>query len=938
MADKDETEHVYRLPRINRYFAISGVVLTATVLWMIWADYAREWKQYQVQFNRMEVERARNELKATAARVETPEFKKLKEELAAAEQDLKAKTGDVRKLEKELTRQNGAIYKADQAWRFARAIYDVDRYDYETALAAHEKGLEKKKADLDRQFEKIRELDDTVKKLTAERDAVQAQLAAVSAGRTEIQKKVSQATQELTVLETKLERIEPGFKSAILNAPLLDFMKPTLQVKQILVPDLTFDMNFAGALRVDRCTTCHLAIDKVGYEDAPQPFRTHPRLDTFLSSKSPHSIEQFGCTTCHGGSGWATDFVNAAHTPSGHEQEKEWKEKYGWHELHMWDYPMLEKGRVESSCLKCHYEQQPHIPGAPVLNHGMELIEKSGCYGCHNLRGYEDLRKVGPSLENIASKVSPDWINRWIADPTSFTEYARMPRFFGVAAEPTEKLVQRERTEIASLTKYIVSVSGQGAGHPAPPSGNVLSGQNLFDEIGCRGCHVLGDPPDAAKTRSSPMRFGPELSGTGSKLDPGWVFAWLKDPKHYWDETRMPNMRLTDQEAADLTAFLISNRNTEFEEMPVVQSDPAVVDEIAMEYLTQRATVEAATAQLGGMSAADRELFVGEKMVTRYGCFGCHDITGFENAQPIGTALTTEGSKKAGQMDFGVIHDIPHTTSAWITRKLLEPRIFDTGRVKSLDERLKMPKFGFTEEEAEAISVALMGYTKENIVPHRRVQFTAEEALVQKGVWMTEELNCIGCHVIGERGGAIRPTIEDQGYWPPPLTGEGAKVRSEWLFSFLKHPSPIRPWLKVRMPTFEFTDDEVNTLIRYFASDAGANYFLSDQRAGADPEYLAAGKLLFEQFQCLKCHDQDRPGVSAADRAPDLAMARERLRGDWIEEWLLDPQAIQEGTRMPTFFYEGVSPNQTVFGGDTRKQLQAMRTYIMTLSPSGKGR
>lgn len=244
-----------------------------------------------------------------------------------------------------------------------------------------------------------------------------------------------------------------------------------------------------------------------------------------------------------------------------------------------------------------------------------------------------------------------------------------------------------------------------------------------------------------------------------------------------------------------------------------------------------------------------------------------------------------------------------------------------------------MPKFGFSEEEAQAIATALLGYTKEKIPTGRRVLFTPEEALVQKGLWMTEERNCIGCHIIGERGGAIRQVIQDPGLYPPPLTGEGAKVRSEWLFSFLKAPYPIRPWLKTRMPTFGFTDDETNTLIRYFASEAGGNYFVTDPHGGGDPELLSAGQTLFTQFQCLKCHDQNRPGVAAADRAPDLGMASERLRSDWIVNWLHDPQKIQPGTRMPTFFYEGVSPNQEIFGGDTPRQLDAMRRYILTLQP-----
>jgi len=36
----------------------------------------------------------------------------------------------------------------------------------------------------------------------------------------------------------------------------------------------------------------------------------------------------------------------------------------------------------------------------------------------------------------------------------------------------------------------------------------------------------------------------------------------------------------------------------------------------------------------------------------------------------------------------------------------------------------------------------------------------------------------------------------------------------------LKSPVPIRPWLKLRMPTFNLSDDEAKTIVDYFAARA----------------------------------------------------------------------------------------------------------------------
>ena len=49
--------------------------------------------------------------------------------------------------------------------------------------------------------------------------------------------------------------------------------------------------------------------------------------------------------------------------------------------------------------------------------------------------------------------------------------------------------------------------------------------------------------------------------------------------------------------------------------------------------------------------------YLGEKTISRLGCFGCHTIPGFENAKPIGTALNDWGIKLPARLDFGHIKE-----------------------------------------------------------------------------------------------------------------------------------------------------------------------------------------------------------------------------------------------------------------------------------------
>lgn len=138
----------------------------------------------------------------------------------------------------------------------------------------------------------------------------------------------------------------------------------------------------------------------------PNPYVSHPRLDLFVGSLSPHKLQTFGCTVCHEGQGSATAFKWASHTPNDPEQRKRWTRDYGWFDNHHWIYPQNPQRFVESGCLKCHHnvtELEPSErfpdPPAPKVVHGHDVIRKYGCYGCHEINGFDGPNKrVGPDM------------------------------------------------------------------------------------------------------------------------------------------------------------------------------------------------------------------------------------------------------------------------------------------------------------------------------------------------------------------------------------------------------------------------------------------------------------------------------------------------------------------------------------------------------------
>ena len=80
-------------------------------------------------------------------------------------------------------------------------------------------------------------------------------------------------------------------------------------------------------------------------------------------------------------------------------------------------------------------------------------------------------------------------------------------------------------------------------------------------------------------------------------------------------------------------------------------------------------------------------------------------------------------------------------------------------------------------------------------------------------------------------------------------------------------------------------------------------------------------------FGCTKCHDMlGKP--SGGTRGPDLSLVADRVNFGWFDRWMIDPQRIQPGTRMPTVFLNGVSPYKDILGGDAAKQRLALWSYL----------
>jgi mono/diheme cytochrome c family protein len=962
-----DPEMARRTERLNVLFALTSIGLLVALSAMIWADYDREWKKHQIEFGKLEVKLTGTQIQEALGKVGAERKQALEAEIAKGSQEEAARRADIQKTQAETDKAHTEWYAIDQEYRFTKADIDVKRYEYEEAAHKRASSADKRKAELVALERRWAELRISLEDVKAREAGANARLAEIEKTRLGAEKQLKEALGEYNRLQDRLRKIEPGVVSFVRNLPILDLANPSLKINQIMPANLFDDVIFSPTPKVDRCTTCHLGIDKKGYENAPQPFTSHPDIDTYL--RGSHPMEKIGCTVCHQGRGRATSFVNAVHTPATKEAEDGWGKYSGTKEYvrwHQWDQPMLAKGTTESQCAKCH-QGVVDVPKADKLNAGVQLLQKYGCFGCHKVKGWENLRKVGPDLAKLTSKTSEDWIFRWIKEPKAFRA-TRMPQIWDVRTpdQDTAERKARSNTEVNAVVAYLADKAERLA-YPDPPKGDLAAGRSVFETVGCMACHRIGDDRRGVVgiPAASFRTHGPNLDGTGSKLNAGWLYAWVRDPKSFWHETRMPNLRLSDKEAADVTAYLMSLKNEAFVARERPALDGTIRDDILLrEYLYVQYSVAEAKKKLESLDERQRTLYLGERVIQRQGCFGCHNIPGFEKSSPVGTELTEEGSKLVERLDFGFLeHEIPHTLPAWVKQKLLEPRIFDRDKpAKRPEELLRMPKFFFSEEEADAIVTAVLSLTKEQIPLAAQRQLFADEKYVEQGRRLVRDHNCQGCHVIGARGGAIRGIIESQlvdkgmdavdarlravALAPPTLyndeskIGEGARVQTPWLHRFLSDPSSkIRPWLQVRMPTFQFSDEQINALTQYFAAQDKVP-FPYEPKPVLEPAMVAAGKNLFGKWQCAACHvvggklpPQDDPAMMA----PDLNKVPQRLRAEWLSQWLRDPGRISPGTRMPAAFPTDPKENAypEILGGDQKKQIEAVRAYLLTLGEKG---
>lgn len=846
---------------LSRPFFILSLILVLTALYAVVDEtiVRRPWKHYQTAFYELEYDGLRTELQAkeemllpTQGDLDT----RLKEARTAL--DSNAEYGQARH---ELERLRARFADLSQEHQFAKSRLDAEYYQYKRA--EHEGDLSTAatyKANVDRLEQQVAGLEAPIAEFKTQMSALQAQIKAVEAPLFELEEERRLRLADYQRLRDRMDAIMPPI------LPGLRVPKPP-EIHQVVLTGLNLTNFGEPLMRVERCQTCHLGIDRPGFDGTPQPNTTHPHRDVLLAH---HPVEKFGCTVCHAGQGVALT------------------EKTAHGELHLFDQtlrlaePLLTDTWIQSQCRKCHQPELPTLQFASTVAEGHNLFQTMGCPGCHLAKGYENQAKVAPDLRRVATKVDPAWLVQWIKAPNEYWPHTKMPNF----------MFSWEESEAAAA--YLLSSSSPYEGPKYPGNGEADAGKKLVQELGCLGCHRIDGTGNV---------FAPDLSSVGAKVNADWLFAWVKNPQDYLPKTQMPNFRLDDTQAAHITAYLMSlGSKTE---------RPGFAQKLA----------------------DDRMAEAGNRLVGRFGCYGCHEIFGMEAQPRIGPELTTYADKRPSEMSFGDVpllrkrdyittpidrlttsyqdgQQIEESWEGWTFGKLKNARMYATDRIIQ-----QMPDFAFSDEKASALLVLLRSFTDEQLPASYMSTPSEATAVAVSGHALFEKYNCLGCHQVAGQGGNIAPN----------LAYEGSKARGDWLLSFLRQPHKIRPLQQALMPTFPLSEQEAAGLRDYIMASFTDTRVPQVAQAAqlVTPELATQGeKLFWEKYPCFTCHQiQGKTGGAAI--GPDLTDAWKRLNPDWMVQWIRNPQAFDPASLMPNLgvteaealalvaYLEGVSRQMT---------------------------
>jgi cytochrome c2 len=576
--------------------------------------------------------------------------------------------------------------------------------------------------------------------------------------------------------------------------------------------------------------------------------------------------------------------------------------------------------KVDEKVLVGDFEKSPSERARRQLEYvGRRSLSRYGCFGCHDIPGYELAKPIGTPLASWGRK-----------DPSQLA-FENINEFLSAHSEyvPTRE-----------------SVKGNAAAHhakPAVPKGPVGNaaepGEGVREES--HGLNPLDDKYD--------NDTGYFLQSLASHERHGFLWQKLRMPrsfdyettrvKRYDERLRMPKFPFDEKQREAVMTFVLG----------LTQEAPAA------KYIYQPGPRQQAIVQ-------------GRHVLDKYNCAGCHildmerwDISYSPNqfeAPPttndypfVRPDVTPEQIKASLVADRrGLLHAELHGMPARDEKTGLPKMVDQEGVPIEPDDKESARFYEFMPFRPAVVG----GIPRAVGVQTLRIPAATDsygpangKAFAGNGGDLAKYLYPL---VIAEEK-KVNPNVvatEAWGWLPPPLHHEGSKVQTDWLHDFLMDPTLIRPAVVLRMPNFHMSSDEASKLVDYFAAKSNAEFpyeYNNRRRRGyigdlekTHPALLNdAMKIVTNGNYCVKCHSLGDYQVKGSPKSlgPNLDQIYRRLRPDYTRRWIGNPQRILPYTGMPVNIpFDPKPPNfggvaQELFPGPSISQLDGVVDLLM---------
>ncbi len=629
---------------------------------------------------------------------------------------------------------------------------------------------------------------------------------------------------------------------------------------------------------------------------------------------------------------------------------------------------------------------------AETLENGRILIGELGCASCHKADASAGIvPKKAPLLGDAGDRLQADWLRAWLADPAAVKPGTTMPHVLSGKGESVEPLVHYLMSLRAdkplpawsgspSKAKDLFGTAGCMACHAplgtdavkddravvplgdlrAKYSGAAALAQFLMDPLKWR---PSGRMPKMNLTQAEAASIATLIAGAGGPRDadaptetvPGLFYEYYEG-----DWSKLPDFDALKPTATGRAETIgvkpiqredhVGLRFSGYVEVPIdgpytfhLHSDDGSRLSIGNAIVVNHDGIHGGSELAGsihlrkGKHALRVEWFEasgGEELSVAFEGPGlgkrtipADALTSEKSGKHIfrGTAPAARfqpdaskvaaGRKLFAELRCSSCHDVPKAEKAQEARPL--------ATLKGGQASCPSAKFELSPPQAQAIDAALSAIDRpQTSTPAGRISRTMKT------------FSCNACHERGGRGGpepgrdpffqSTEPTVGDEGRLPPRLGDVGAKLKRSWLQAVLADGTKVRPYMLTRMPAF---------------GTANVGHLVDDFEAADTPRAVIAlppdkgmaqhGRTLVgtKGLSCVSCHTFNGHKAQGI-QAMDLIHMPSRLNRDWYDRYMVNPMGLRPGTRMPTFWPEGVAVKKDVLGADTAKQLEAIWQYL----------